>query len=252
MTQPVSLPARVAVVNVGLPLFGDAIREQGAPVVSVDWRVPAGGQPAAVAALGRLYGIHAERIDAANAEVLRRLDRGIPLLTGITTVAGAVPGLPEATLLHCGPAIGYADAPDPLRRSMRAAAVAEGWAASPEQADGRLGRGEIGLSPANDHRVVVPMATAVGASAPLYVLSYPGRGDDGLRAGLAGAGRGGLVRVRQRGGRGPAGVPARRGRPGDRPDPGPDRPARRAGAGRAGPGHGRRRPCPHPGRDRTC
>ena len=128
---PLSLPTRVGVVNVGLPLFGDAIREQGAPVVSVDWRVPAGGQPAAVAALGRLYGTHAERIEAANAEVLRRLDRGIPLLTGITTVAEAAPGLPEATLLHCGPAIAYADAPDPLRRSMRAAAVAEGWAAEP-------------------------------------------------------------------------------------------------------------------------
>ena len=126
MPQPLSLPTRVGVVNVGLPLFADAIREQGAPVVSVDWRVPAGGQPAAVAALGRLYGMHAERIDAANAEVLRRLDRGIPLLTGITTVAEAVPGLAEATLLHCGPAIAYADAPDPLRRSMRAAAVAEG------------------------------------------------------------------------------------------------------------------------------
>ena len=167
---PLSLPARVGVVNVGLPLFGDAIREQGAPVLSVDWRVPAGGQPTAVAALGRLCGIHAERIETANAEVLRRLDQGIPVLTGVTAVAEAVPGLPEPTLLHCGPATDYADAPDPLRRSMRAAVVAEGWAASAEQADGRLSRGEIGLSPANDHRVVVPMATALGASAPLYVL----------------------------------------------------------------------------------
>ena len=64
MTQPLSLPARVGVVNVGLPLFGDAIREQGAPVVSVDWRVPAGGQPAAVAALGR--GIMQPRLATAN------------------------------------------------------------------------------------------------------------------------------------------------------------------------------------------
>src|SRR5499427_9806294 len=104
MRQPLSLPTRVGVVNVGLPLFGDAIREQGAPVVSVDWRVPAGGQPEAVAALGRLYGIHAERIEAANAEVLRRLDRGIPVLAGITTVTQAVPDLPQTTLLHCGPA----------------------------------------------------------------------------------------------------------------------------------------------------
>jgi hypothetical protein len=194
MPQPPSLPTRVGVVNVGLPLFADAIREQGAPVVSVDWRVPAGGQPAAVAALGRLYGIHAERIEAANAEVLRRLDRGIPLLTGITTVAEAVPGLAEATLLHCGPAIAYADAPDPLRRSMRAAAVAEGWAASPEHADARLSRGEIGLSPANAHRVVVPMATALGSGAPLYVLTNEAGGTTAY-APPAGAGRGGLVRV---------------------------------------------------------
>jgi Protein of unknown function (DUF1116) len=167
---PLSLPDSVGVINVGLPLFADAIAEQGAPVIVVDWRVPAGGQPAAVAALGRLYGIHADRIEAANAEVLRRLDHGIPLLAGLTSVAAAVPGLPDRTLLHCGPALGYADAPDPLRRSMQAAAVAEGWAAGPEQADRLLGRGEIGLSPANAHRVVLPMATAAGAGAPLYEL----------------------------------------------------------------------------------
>jgi hypothetical protein len=180
MTEPqLRLPDQVGVVNVGLSLFADAIREQGAPVISVDWRVPAGGQPDAVAALGRLYGVHAERIEAANAEVLRRLDTGTPLLTGVTTVARAVPGLAEGpaggegsgrTLLHCGPAISYADAPDPLRRSMRAAVVAEGWADSLEQAGARLASEEIGLVPANEHRVVVPMATALGASAPLYVV----------------------------------------------------------------------------------
>ena len=186
MTEPagpaLTLPDRVGVVNVGLSLFADAIREQGAPVISVDWRVPAGGQPDAVAALGRLYGIHAERIEAANAEVLRRLDGGTPLLTGITTVAGAVPGLVEGsglTLLHCGPAIAYADAPDPLRRSMRAAAVAEGWADSLEQADARLAREEIGLAPANEHRVVVPMATALGPGAPLYVVENQAGGTTG-------------------------------------------------------------------------
>ncbi len=189
MTEPASpaltLPDRVGVVNVGLSLFADAIREQDAPVISVDWRVPAGGQPDAVAALGRLYGIHAERIDAANAEVLRRLDKGKPLLTGVTTVAGAAPGLAEGfegagrTLLHCGPAIGYADAPDPLQRSMRAAAVAEGWADSLEQAGARLAREEIGLAPANEHAIVVPMATALGPGAPLYVVENQAGGTTG-------------------------------------------------------------------------
>jgi Protein of unknown function (DUF1116) len=167
MSNP--LPARVGVVNVGLPLFAGAVAEQGAPVISVDWRVPAGGQPAMVAALGRLYGAAAQRIEAANTEVIRRLDTAVPLITGITTVAAAAPELPGRTLLHCGPAVAYADAPDPLRRSMQAAAVAEGWAAGPAEADELLGRAEIGLSPANAHRIVVPMATALGPTAPLYV-----------------------------------------------------------------------------------
>ena len=173
MTQPAStaLPQRVGVVNVGLPLFADAVAGQGAPVISVDWRVPAGGQPALVAALGRLYGPQSERIEAANAEVIRRLDSGVPMLTGITTVGDAAPGLAERALLHCGPALSYAQAPDPLRRSMQAAAVAEGWAASPAGADTMLAGGRIGLSPANAHRVVVPMATALGPGAPLYVVA---------------------------------------------------------------------------------
>jgi Protein of unknown function (DUF1116) len=183
MTQPgrtaPSLPGRVGVVNVGLPLFAEAIRQQGAPVISVDWRVPAGGEPGAVAALNRLYGVHAERIEAANAEVLRRLDQASPLLVGVTTVADAVPGLPNRTLLHCGPSIGYAEAPDPLRRSMRAAAVAEGWADSLEHADALLEHDAIRLVPANEHGVVVPMATALGASAPLYVVVNEAGGTTG-------------------------------------------------------------------------
>jgi len=173
MTQPAStaLPQRVGVVNVGLPLFAAAVADQGTPVISVDWRVPAGGQPALVAALGRLYGLHCERIDAANAEVLRRLDGGVPLLTGITTVGDAAPDLGARVLLHCGPALRYPQAPDPLRRSMQAAAVAEGWAASPAEAGEMLASERIGLSPGNVHRVVVPMATALGPGAPLYVVA---------------------------------------------------------------------------------
>jgi len=173
MTQEAStaLPQQVGVVNVGLPLFADAVASQGAPVISVDWRVPAGGQPALVAALGRVYGLHSERIEAANAEVLRKLDSGVPMLTGITTVADAAPELGERVLLHCGPALSYPQAPDPLRRSMQAAAVAEGWAASPAEAAELLDSERIGLSPANAHRVVVPMATALGPGAPLYVVT---------------------------------------------------------------------------------
>jgi hypothetical protein len=37
------LPDDVAVVNVGLSLFAEAVAAQGRPVADVDWRIPAGG-----------------------------------------------------------------------------------------------------------------------------------------------------------------------------------------------------------------
>lgn len=164
------LPETVDVVNVGLSLFADAVHAQGTHVSTVDWRIPGGGDARVVAALRRLYGPYAKRIDTANAEVVRRLNEGVPKLVDIRPLHEAVPGLPPRVLLHCGPAIAYADVCDPLRRSLHAAVMAEGWAATPAAAAALIERGDVSLSPANDNRVVAPMATAIGPSQPVYVI----------------------------------------------------------------------------------
>ncbi len=173
------LPSDVGVINIGLPLFADAVRDQGRPVQHLDWRIPAGGDADAVAALEQLYGPRSESIDRANTEVLRRLDEGAPLLVDIATAADVVPGIGPRTLLHCGPAIAWDAVCDPLRRSMRAAAVAEGWASDVEHAHRLLAGGDIRLSPATDHATVVPMATAIGPSMPVFVVD---NGSGGTRA----------------------------------------------------------------------
>jgi hypothetical protein len=178
MTQLV-LPDEVAVVNVGLPMFADAVRDQGRPVQHVDWRIPAGGDLDAVRALCHLYGDAGRGIDEANAEVVRRLNEGVPQLTSVSTIGEAVPGVEGRMLLHCGPPLAYAEHCDPLRRSMRAAVVAEGWAADVSEADTLLQRGEIALDAANHHDTVVPMASAVGPSQPALVVENR---DGGTRA----------------------------------------------------------------------
>jgi hypothetical protein len=169
----VELPDEVEVVNLGLPLFADAVRAQGRPAAQVDWRIPAEGDPELVGALTRLYGRHAGAVDRANAEVVRRLDSGVPVLVGIDAAGAALPGVGERTIVHCGPAIGWADVCDPLRRSVRAAVVAEGWADTPEGAEALLASGEVSLEPANLHQAVVPMASAIGPSAPVFVVDNP-------------------------------------------------------------------------------
>lgn len=169
--RAVRLPERVEVVNIGLDRFEQAVRDQGASAVGVDWRIPAGGDPDAVAALARLFGPASERIDAANAEVIRRLDSGVPMLQGVETAGQAIEGLGEGTILHCGPPIAWAEMCDPLQRSVRAAVVAEGWVPDRDAADRMLRDGEIRLEAANEHRTVVPMASAIGPSAPVYVAA---------------------------------------------------------------------------------
>jgi hypothetical protein len=166
----VSLPADVSVVNVGLSLFADAVRDQAAPVEHVDWRIPADGQPELIDALEQLYGPHAAAVDAANAEAVRRLDESVPLLVAIGSAESLVPGVSGRMLLHCGPAVRWGEVCDPLRRSMRAATVAEGWAETVDDADRLLAAGEVALEPAYSHDMVVPMASAVGPSAPVFAV----------------------------------------------------------------------------------
>ena len=166
----VVLPTEVAVVNIGLPLFADAIRDQALPVEHVDWRIPADGDEAAIDALEQLYGPRAHAIDKANAEVVRRLDTGVPLLVDIAAAQTVVHGVDGQVLLHCGPRIDWVDVCDPLRRSMRAATVAEGWAKDVEAADSLLAAGTVRLEPAHEHDVVVPMASSIGPSAPVFVI----------------------------------------------------------------------------------
>ena len=163
-------PTDARVVNLGLSVLGEAVAAQGAAVVQVDWRPPAGGDASAVRALTDLYGPRSVDIDPANAEVLRRLDTGVPMLVDVRTAGDLVPGLGDRTLLHPGPPIAWDEVCDPLRRSMRAAVVAEGWAPDLAGAEAMLARGRVALAAANEHATVVPMATALGPSMPVWVV----------------------------------------------------------------------------------
>lgn len=175
----ITLPDDVAVVNVGLSLFAEAVRDQAVPAVQVDWRIPARGEPDLIEALEQLDGPRAAAIDAANAEVVRRLDQSVPLLVDVASAESLIPGLPQRTLLHCGPQIEWPDVCDPLRRSMRAATVAEGWAESVEQADRLLAGGEVRLEPSYRYDTVMPMASSMGPSAPVFAVDNR---DGGVRA----------------------------------------------------------------------
>src|SRR5690606_31312458 len=165
-----TLPEHASVVNVGLAMFAEALRAQDARVADVDWRIPAGGDESLVRALTRLYGPAAMTADEANREAVRRLDEATPSLVAIRPARDVVPGRGERTVLHPGPPLDWEQFCDPLRRSVLATVVTEGWAANPDGAARLVANGNVDLAPANDASAALPMATTLGPSAPVLVV----------------------------------------------------------------------------------
>src|SRR5512147_2576548 len=98
------LSATPRVVNVGLEQFASDLARNGVPVVHVDWRPPAGGDARLIAALDALdEPDRAARIEAANAEALRRLLAAEPVLLDVVPAHEAIPELGDRTILHSGP-----------------------------------------------------------------------------------------------------------------------------------------------------
>jgi hypothetical protein len=169
MSQPDVL-REVAAVNLGLASFGDAVRDQGAAVAQVDWRPPADGDPEAIAALTRLWGAHGDRVAAANATAVQRIEAAAPRAITVARAGDAIDGLTEGVLLHSGPAIEWDRVCDPQRRALLAAALFEGWAPDRERAAQMLSDGEIALRPGNEDGHVGPMTGVCSPSMAVWVM----------------------------------------------------------------------------------
>jgi len=171
--------ARTPMVNVGLEAFAQALRDQGATAVDVDWRPPAGGDPRLVAVLERLWGEHGDRVDAANREAVARIEHTRPCALTVAPAGNVIPRLRDRMLLHAGPPIDWARVCDPQRRAMAAACLFEGWAGDRREAAALLSSGEITLASGNEHCHVGPMTGICSPSMPVWVVADD---DIGVRA----------------------------------------------------------------------
>lgn len=161
---------RVAVVNVGLSGFAEALEAQGAPVIDVDWRPPAEADAEALRALVRLWGAHGDRVAEANREALERIESAQPQGVGVARAGEVIPFLDGRALLHSGPAIEWERVCDPQRRALVAACLFEDWADDREVAERLLADGEVTLGPGNEHNHVGPMTGVCSPSMPTWVV----------------------------------------------------------------------------------
>lgn len=92
------------------------------------------------------------------------------LLKGVSLRKDAVPNLTPQTLLHAGPPFKSDAIPAPVRNAAIQALVFERQAETPEQAITLIESGKIQFEPAQDYRVVTPLAQVVSASMPMFVI----------------------------------------------------------------------------------
>nr|WP_223128707.1 DUF1116 domain-containing protein [Terrabacter sp. MAHUQ-38] len=155
----------ITVAAVGVSLFADALRAQAVSVTEAAWQPPVAGT---AGNLGRV--LADPRRDAANAEALRRMVAAGADLVDVRPASEAL-GLERGTFLHAGPPIAFDRASGPLRGALIGAMLFEGLAATAEEAEAKLHKGDgITLDPCHHRDAVGPMAGVISPSMWLYEL----------------------------------------------------------------------------------
>lgn len=162
-------------INVGLESFHESMASQGAEPVSVDWRPPLEGY---VELTHTRAGID---IDAANAEAVRRITAGRPMLVGMGIARDVIPGFAPTRgarmlITHSGPPITWERMCGPTRGAIMGALIYEGLAETPEAAAALAASGEIAFAPCHHFNAVGPMAGIISPSMPVFIIKNEATG----------------------------------------------------------------------------
>ncbi|MCQ4207442.1 YlbE family protein [Streptomyces longispororuber] len=169
MTTSGLLAAAPRIVAVGVDGFAAPAADAGATVHQVEWRPPAAGDEDLGAKLARLTSHPA--IERANTRALDAVLAVRPLLVDVAPAQDLIPQLAEERLLlHAGPPLPYERMCGPMRAAVVGAALLEGWAETPEQAERLAADGGIHFEPCHHHDAVGPMAGIISRSMPLLVV----------------------------------------------------------------------------------
>lgn len=110
-------------------------------------------------------------IDRANQEVFERVLAAKPTLIDIRPARDVVPGMTERTVLHAGPPLPRDHRMSgALRGTIIGAALYEGWAETPAQAERLVDSGDLDLRAAHDHDALGTYCGGISPSAPVMVV----------------------------------------------------------------------------------
>lgn len=155
------------VINVGLEGFARELEAGGARVTHVAWSPPARGDAVLAGLVARLG---SQAIEDANAEAVRRIFAGDPVLVDVIPAHQAIPDLKPQMILHAGPPIGWDRMCGPMRGAIMGVAVFEGWARDLNEAEQKAAAGTFEFHPNHHFSAVGPMTGMTTMSQPLMIV----------------------------------------------------------------------------------
>jgi hypothetical protein len=161
----------LTVINVGLESMADSVQAQGVTAVHVDWRPPPENVPRLRVTRGGID------IDAANAEVCRRIKAARPILAGMGIARDVIPGMHARLILHAGPPITWERMCGPQRGAVMGALIYEGLAADAAEAAELAASGAIEFAPCHHHHAVGPMAGVISPRMPVFIIENKTHGN---------------------------------------------------------------------------
>lgn len=111
-----------------------------------------------------------QKIEAANAEAVKRINAADPVLVDIAPAGEVVPGLKDRMILHSGPPVDWRNMCGAQRGAMIGVVLYEGWAKSVDEVSRLLENGAIKFEPNHHHQAVGPMAGTISISMPVWVV----------------------------------------------------------------------------------
>ena len=120
------------------------------------------------------------RREQANLTALRRMCEAEPVLVDVAAARDVVPGMTDRTILTSGPAVPFAEYTGGQRAALVYAAVYEGLADSPADAERRMDAGDIIIGACHDHGCVGSVAGVFTASMPVFVVRDDVHGTTGF------------------------------------------------------------------------
>ena len=125
----------------------------------------------------------------ANERAIEHVLASEPWLVGVRPAGEVVPGLFSDTILHAAPPTSWDDMSELLRGGIVGAALFEGLAATPEDAEKAAAGGKIDLRAAQDHSAMAGGAGSITASLPVLVLEDRANGGQAFHFLMEGFGR---------------------------------------------------------------